>query len=189
MKFYEILPAAGLLAFLAGPAPAMECENVEMRDTVQRQDQTLVLNGMGVRKEGRTKLGVVGLYLTAKTTDPAAIIANDQPRHITIEWLRDVGLAQVFDKWKQAIDKNEAFELAAYQERLDSLQAAMTPFIKGQRAAFSYLPGQGTDVIIQGETQRSIEGADFAAALFSVWLGPEPVDEGLKAGLLGGPCP
>ena len=189
MKSFKMLPAAGILAFAAGPTLAMQCEGVEMPDTVQIQDQTLVLNGVGVRRDRRTRWGVVGLHLTAKTDDAAAIIANDQPRRITMEWLRNVSLAQVFDAWRNAIDKNEAFELAAYQERLDTLQAAMKPFIKGQRAAFSYLPGRGTEVIVQGETQRTIEGEDFASALFSVWLGPEPIDEGLKAGLLGGPCP
>jgi hypothetical protein len=31
-----------------------------------------------------------------------------------------------------------------------------------------------------------IEGKDFADALFSVWLGPEPVQADLKTALLGG---
>ena len=32
----------------------------------------------------------------------------------------------------------------------------------------------------------TIAGKDFANALFSVWLGPNPVEKGLKRALLGG---
>ena len=43
---------------------------------------------------------------------------------------------------------------------------------------------QGTTV--KGPTAEvSVPGKDFADALFSVWLGKEPVDEGLKSGMLG----
>jgi hypothetical protein len=30
-----------------------------------------------------------------------------------------------------------------------------------------------------------VEGKDFADALFSVWLGKDPADDDLKAGMLG----
>jgi hypothetical protein len=34
----------------------------------------------------------------------------------------------------------------------------------------------------------TIEGADFARALFLIWLGKHPPNAGLKKGLLGGEC-
>jgi hypothetical protein len=38
--------------------------------------------------------------------------------------------------------------------------------------------GQGKSITIPGK--------DFADALFSVWLGPKPVEDALKRALLGG---
>jgi len=40
---------------------------------------------------------------------------------------------------------------------------------------------------VEGLQDGSVaQGKDFADALFSVWLGAKPVDEGLKKGMLGG---
>ncbi len=189
MKSYKMLLSAGLLVFAAGPTMAMQCENIKLPDTVQVGDQTLVLNGMGLRKARLKKWYVAGLYLASKTNDAPAIIANDQPRHMTMDWLQDVSLVEVYEGWKKTIDNNEALELATYQERLDKMVAALTDFKAGQNLTFSYLPGKGTKVIVQGEPKTVIEGADFVSALISVWLGPEPPNDSLKEGLLGGPCP
>ena len=37
------------------------------------------------------------------------------------------------------------------------------------------------------EKKGTIQGADFAAALFSIWLGGKPIDKTLKKQLLGAP--
>jgi hypothetical protein len=37
---------------------------------------------------------------------------------------------------------------------------------------------------LNGESKGTIEGADFAQALFSIWLGQKPVSKSLKVALL-----
>lgn len=49
----------------------------------------------------------------------------------------------------------------------------------------TYVPGQGTTVAFAGKDVGSIAGKELADALLSVWLGPKPSSEELKAGLLG----
>ena len=39
--------------------------------------------------------------------------------------------------------------------------------------------------MLNGTPKGLIEGADFAAALFSIWLGPNPIDSKFKQALLG----
>jgi len=51
--------------------------------------------------------------------------------------------------------------------------------------SFTYLPGAGVSVEVQGATKGTIPGADFAEALFGIWLGASPPNPGLKEGLLG----
>jgi len=41
---------------------------------------------------------------------------------------------------------------------------------------------------VNGTGGPTIRGADFSLALLSMWIGAEPRDAGLKAGLLGGAC-
>lgn len=45
--------------------------------------------------------------------------------------------------------------------------------------------GGGVTVDIDGQAQGTVEGADFAHALLSIWSGPRTPDASLKAGLLG----
>jgi len=37
---------------------------------------------------------------------------------------------------------------------------------------------------LNGEARGFVEGDDFAAALFAIWLGPKPLDEKLRRKLL-----
>ena len=52
----------------------------------------------------------------------------------------------------------------------------------------THKPDKGVAVDIGGVPKGLIEGDDFAKAFLSIWLGPNPPNAGLKAGLLGGPC-
>jgi hypothetical protein len=38
---------------------------------------------------------------------------------------------------------------------------------------------------LNGEPKGTIEGAEFAAAVFSIWLGPDPASESFKKQILG----
>jgi hypothetical protein len=40
-------------------------------------------------------------------------------------------------------------------------------------------------VIFKGQVKEMIGGADFATALFAIWFGADPADEGLKDSLVG----
>jgi hypothetical protein len=72
------------------------------------------------------------------------------------------------------------------QARLDASKAAMPAEVKeGQVLNLTYVPGKGTTVQVTGGQSIDVEGKDFADALFSVWLGKDPVDGGLKDGILG----
>ena len=55
----------------------------------------------------------------------------------------------------------------------------------GDRYALTYLPGLGTELALNGKRLGVIEGADFGAALFSIWFGDQPFDAALKGQLLG----
>ena len=41
----------------------------------------------------------------------------------------------------------------------------------------TYVPGHGTTVVAAGGTPVTVEGKDFADAMFRNWLGPEPADD------------
>ena len=82
---------------------------------------------------------------------------------------------------------NAQEQLPQLQGRLERLFALFPEEVEdGQVVTFAYLPGRGTRVALAGR-EAVIEGADFMAALWGVWIGDVPVDHGLKRALLGRP--
>jgi hypothetical protein len=56
---------------------------------------------------------------------------------------------------------------------------------KGDVMSFTATPGKGLEVVVRGDVKGVIEDESFAKAFWSIWLGPEPPNTGLKEGLLG----
>lgn len=50
----------------------------------------------------------------------------------------------------------------------------------------TYVPGKGTELTLNGDPLGTIEGADFAAALYAMWLGDKPMNQSFKRQLLEG---
>ena len=56
--------------------------------------------------------------------------------------------------------------------------------VSGDRYALSYVPGQGTELTLNGRRLVLVEGADFARVYFAIWLGERPLDDGMRDRLL-----
>jgi hypothetical protein len=181
------MPKAWLLSLVLLPSLAQGREeyNVRMPDTVKVDDKELKLNGMGLRKRLVFKVYVAGLYLETPSKSGPEIISSDQAKRITLFMLRDLGKDKIIDALRDGFEKNAKAQMPALKERLERLMAQLPDQAKkGSTIVITYLPGTGT-VLTRAGDRTVIEGKDFAEALFSVWLGREPVDEELKKGLVG----
>jgi hypothetical protein len=76
--------------------------------------------------------------------------------------------------------------IGALKARLDKFNAMIPDVKEGDQIEMTYVAGKGTIVTAKGTEKGVIEGKDFADALFSVWLGPNPVQEDLKKAVLKG---
>ena len=89
---------------------------------------------------------------------------------------------------KRLIEANQSPEtVAAIQPRIEKINALYDDVKPGDRYLLTYIPGTGTALSLNGEAKGTVKGADFAAALFSMWLGSKPIDKKLKKQLLGAP--
>jgi len=68
---------------------------------------------------------------------------------------------------------------------IDKLNGALEDLKSGDEMVFTYLPGTGTTLAINGKDKVTIAGQPFAQALLSVWLGPKPPTSEVKKGMLG----
>lgn len=179
------LAAGGLSA-----AKAADCLDVKFSETAKVASTDLVLNGMGIRKATmfEVKVYVAGLYLPQKSSDGQAIVASDQPWHLELHFVRDVDASDIRDAFEEGFEKAAGDSLGDLKPRIDALKAQMADFNEGHVLAYSYDPASGTVVDVNGAMGAPIGGADFASALLAISVGPNPPNEDLKTGLLGGPC-
>ena len=108
------------------------------------------------------------------------------PKRLEIEYFYAIaadGFANATDVGIAANVDTPTFE--ALKPRIARLNALYRDVRPGDRYALTYLPGVGTELALNGKRLGVIEGADFAVALFSIWLGPKPLDVPLKTQLLG----
>jgi hypothetical protein len=184
------LALAVLLAAL--PAAAVEVAGVKVPDSVQVDGKTLLLNGAGLRTKSmfKVKVYVGALYVTQRSTDAAAVVALDAPKVIRLTLLRNVDKSSMLGALKDGIEANSPGQAASLAPRMKIVEEAFpSEFKEGQVMAVTYVPGQGTTLGVEGTKGVTVEGKDFADALFRVWLGPKPTDGGLedlKEALLAG---
>jgi hypothetical protein len=168
-------------------AQAGELEGVQLPDQVTVSGRNLVLNGLGVREATvlMVNVYVAGLYLEAKSSDPAAIVEPGRPKRIVMKFVRSVGKEKLTEAFTEGFDKNAGADRAAVASGLAALNAAMADVKKDDVIALTYLPDNGVAVSVKGKEAALIPGAEFQRVLFSIWLGAHPPNVSLREGLLG----
>ena len=174
------------IALFAHTAAAGERAGVTMADAITVEGKPLVLNGIGVRKVTifRVKVYVAGLYLERRSHSAADIIRSEQVKRLDVVLLRDVDRGDVVDAWRKGL-KNNGADMTKLRAQFDQFASWMTDMTERNTLTFLYVPGSGVTIFVKGQRKGTIAGADFASALFSIWLGSDPADESLKDGLLG----
>jgi hypothetical protein len=184
LKMITLLLAALLLVpALAFPATLA---GVTLEDKISVNGQNLVLNGLGLRKKFFIKVYVGGLYLQAKASTPAAILAADSPRRMVMSFLYSVSKDQMCDAWEEGLEANTPNTSPEVKNAFKTLCSLMEPIPKGNRLVLTYIPGTGTMIEINGKMKGSLPGKATADAIVSTWIGPKPaMGDDFKNAVLG----
>jgi len=181
-----------LAASLAG-APALsadaEVAGVRVPEHLAEGGHALVLNGAGLRTRFVVKVYVAALYVTARTSDAAALVNSTEPRRMRLQLLRDVDSKSLDGALQDGLrDNTPAQELAALKEpaqRLSGLMAEIGAAREGDVIDLDF-DAQGVAIASNGKRRGRIDDPAFARALLRVWLGDSPAQASLKKALLGG---
>jgi hypothetical protein len=183
---------AGFLALMftavaTSPAYARQCAGVRMPDTVDVDGTTLHLNGLGIREATvlQVNVYVAGLYVETVSRNANEILGSDTRKRITLRFVHNVSRDEINGALREGFHNNAPGTDAAKINRLIGWTTAMTD---GQTMSFTYIPGRGTEFVVNGTSKGTIEGADFARSVFSLYIGRRPPNPGLRTGLLGGRC-
>jgi hypothetical protein len=173
-----------LLLLLPFPASALAPQDIRFPDLAPAGELLLPLhNAAPVRYLRLFTVSMAGLYLPADVPPERAL--SDIPKRLEIGYLVPIPGRELAWAAQTVLARSQTPEaLARLQGLIDRLHLAYRDVKPGDRYALTYLPGRGTELALNGEPLATVEGAEFAAAYFGIWLGHRPIDEGLKRALL-----
>ena len=165
---------AAALTLAAVPLSAANVAGVNVEDKVTVNNQTLVLNGAALRKKFVVKVYVGGLYLPAKQSNAATVIATDQPRRMVMSFLYSVTKSQMADAWEEGLEDNTPHASPEVKTAFKTLMSWMEDVPKGNKIVLTYVPGIGTTVEVNGKNKGTLGGKAVSDAILNTWIGPDP---------------
>jgi hypothetical protein len=130
---------------------------------------------------------VAALYLAESVGEEAvaSAVLADVPRRLEIEYFWAIPAEKFAEATLEGIARNtDRVTFERLRPRIDRLNALYEDVEAGDRYSLTYAPAVGTELARNGRRLGVVEGADFAAALFAIWLGDRPLDESLRRQLL-----
>jgi hypothetical protein len=162
-----------------------EIEGVQFESTYETQGIRMKIQGTGLfRYLGFIKAYVGALYLEEGSL--ATDVLSDKPKRLEVEYFHALKGEDFGVSTNKVIAKNtDAQTLEKIRPQIDYHNSLYEDVQPGDRYSLTYIPGRGTELALNGKTKGIIKGADFASAIFSMWLGEFPMNEPFKEQLLG----
>jgi hypothetical protein len=188
--YIRLLSLSMMFSVSPSSAWAGQCAGVSLPDEVSIDGKPLVLNGMGLREATVLNIDVyvAGLYLERRSKDGKAIAASEQLKQLRLTLVRDVDTEDMRENLDRGFRRAAGQTYPKLAARFERLKSWIPDLKSGDKFIVTYRPNLGLEVRHGMKPLGSIDGPDFATTLFSIWLGDHPPNEGLKTGLLGGPC-
>ncbi len=160
-------------------------ENVRFDSAYEAQGVRLELQGTGLFRYMKFIKAYVGALYHEEGLGPEDILA-DRPKRLEVEYfhaLKGEDFGKVTERFMaRNVDAETLDRIRPQVDYHNSLYRDVRP---GDRYALTYIPGRGTELSLNGDALGIIAGAEFAAALFAMWLGDDPMDADFKRQLLG----
>jgi hypothetical protein len=183
----QVVLASLLALSLASPhgAGARLIEGVYFTPRVTASGVSIILKGVGLKKLWTVvKVSVAALYLR-EGVSPSTVSSN-VPKRLEIEYFHAISATDFVTLTEKLLKQNvDPSVISRMQPRLDRLNALYRDVQPGYRHALTCVPEEGTTLALNGVDLGTIEGEDFASAVFSMWLGQGPLSDSLKKELLG----
>jgi len=169
---------------MASAAPAAEVEGVRFVERHQAGDALLRLQGVGLLRYRVVFKGYAAAFYLGEEVGPERVL-EDVPRRLEIAYFWSIPASALAQATRDALARNVDPEtLARLRSRIERFNALYEDVEPNDRYSLTYLPARGTELALNGAPLGVIEGADFSAALFAIWLGEKPLDARLRAQLL-----
>ena len=111
---------------------------------------------------------------------------SDIPKYLVLEYRVGISAEDFAKATSQKIrDSVSSEEYERLRPDIDRFNRLYRDVNAGDRYALGYIPGRGTRLIYNTTPLGMIEGYEFSRAVFSIWLGDNPIDTSFRDRLLG----
>jgi hypothetical protein len=151
-------------------------------------DTTLLGVGLRTKTFVKVKVYVIGLYVADSAlagplngkTGPALyqeLVWGDFPKEVHLHLVRDVSASQMQEAIRDALEK-------ADKAKTDQFVSYFTDIKTGEEYVLRWGAGGTLETIAKGTPKPPIADKNFAAAVFGIWLGDEPIQDDIKRDLV-----
>lgn len=160
---------------------------VKYAATYQVENNTLNLNGAGVRSKWFIDLYTTGLYLPSVSKNASEIVSCNCNQVIKIVIVSSLITTEKFNAAiDEALNKSMNNDLSSISKDLEKFKKALGTDLKSNdEFLFIYQPALGLKVFKNKKYKDTVKGLRFKQELLKIWLGEKCVNEDLKKGLLG----
>ncbi|HEV7498753.1 MAG TPA: chalcone isomerase family protein [Vicinamibacteria bacterium] len=155
----------------------------------EKSGETSLL-GVGLRTKTilKVKVYAIGLYVAdsalagslkgkSGTDLYRELVWGDFPKEVHLRLVRDVSASQMQESIRDALEKAE-------KARVDAFVANFGDIKTGEEYVLRWMPGGTLETIANGVSKPSIADKTFAAAVFGIWLGDDPIQDDIKRDLV-----
>ncbi len=171
-----------VLLFLAClPSTLHSAANITVGST------SLQLNGIAIQSELRSDWFINALYLSAKSTNPDAILSDISPKRMEMKVLADNLTGRRLKRfWVERIrNNNEPSSVLALAKQVRNFANVMGQnLVANDVIAIDFIPGSSTRVSINGSLSAELSPELFNMILKS-WIGERPPSNEFKDAILG----
>lgn len=157
-------------------------EKVCFDSSIHIGGEDVPLRGLGAYEFLKIDLFTAAFYV------PDRAIATDEllgglPKKLVIYYHRNLRREEIVSAAEHALKKNPELNLAELRPRLEQMYLLFQNVRKGDRYELVFEPQKGTALILNGQYQGAVPGADFARAFFGIWISNYPLSYSLKRDL------
>jgi hypothetical protein len=171
--------------FLVGTAAAVEVAGVNLEPAVTVNNNSLKLNGFGVRKKLFVKVYIGALYSVKHFSVANEALNDTGDKLIRMNFLHSkVDKEKIIDAFKEGFANNSP-DLAATAEAKKFLALFTTDFLKGDIVDLILKADGSVAASHNGKQLGTVASPKLARGVLAIYLGDKPADEDLKKGMLG----
>jgi len=126
-----------------------------------------------------------GAFYLPETVDGSRAL-EDIPKQLVLEYRVAISaddFARATEKKIRDSVSDEEFQRLL--PKITALNRLYRDVVPNDRYALTYIPESGTVLTYNSTPLGTIEGHEFARAVFSIWIGANPIDKGFRDKLLG----